>query len=207
MKIRLLASVALMLAAPADAALIFTGVLSPNTTLQLELPGLAVGETTRFYFEWDGGTPDGGSLVNENHWVRTGWDQGILLGRDGDDTSYCEFPVGDAYAGACRGGVHGVTATSSFTSNSIEAFFTVPAGYNRCDVVTVGDCAEEWSTRRPSQLMADFVGPQPTSYRIEWGIANAVPEPSTWAMMLLGFGGMGFAIRRTKRTNTAFATA
>jgi hypothetical protein len=32
----------------------------------------------------------------------------------------------------------------------------------------------------------------------------AVPEPSTWAMMLLGFAGLGFAFRRT-RHKTAFA--
>ena len=28
---------------------------------------------------------------------------------------------------------------------------------------------------------------------------TAVPEPSTWALMLLGFGGMGVAMRRTRR--------
>jgi len=28
---------------------------------------------------------------------------------------------------------------------------------------------------------------------------GGVPEPSTWAMMLLGFGAMGFALRRRKR--------
>jgi hypothetical protein len=28
----------------------------------------------------------------------------------------------------------------------------------------------------------------------------AVPEPGTWAMMLLGFGGMGVAMRRRRRT-------
>jgi hypothetical protein len=28
---------------------------------------------------------------------------------------------------------------------------------------------------------------------------NAVPEPATWAMMLLGFGAMGFAARRNRR--------
>ena len=27
----------------------------------------------------------------------------------------------------------------------------------------------------------------------------AVPEPSTWALMLLGFGGIGFALRRRRR--------
>jgi hypothetical protein len=30
--------------------------------------------------------------------------------------------------------------------------------------------------------------------------AAAVPEPATWAMMLLGFGAMGFAITRRRRT-------
>jgi hypothetical protein len=32
----------------------------------------------------------------------------------------------------------------------------------------------------------------------------AVPEPATWAMMLLGFGGIGFAMRR-RRTGMALA--
>jgi hypothetical protein len=33
-----------------------------------------------------------------------------------------------------------------------------------------------------------------------------VPEPSTWALMVLGFGGLGFAAyRRTKRSAAAFA--
>jgi hypothetical protein len=34
---------------------------------------------------------------------------------------------------------------------------------------------------------------------------GAVPEPSTWAMMLIGFGGIGFAMRRQKKD--ALATA
>jgi len=28
---------------------------------------------------------------------------------------------------------------------------------------------------------------------------GAVPEPATWAMMLLGFGAVGFAMRRRQR--------
>jgi hypothetical protein len=27
---------------------------------------------------------------------------------------------------------------------------------------------------------------------------NAIPEPSTWAMMLIGFAGLGFAFRRSR---------
>lgn len=34
-------------------------------------------------------------------------------------------------------------------------------------------------------------------------VDNAVPEPGTWAMMLLGFGAVGFAIRRRKTTSAA----
>jgi hypothetical protein len=33
------------------------------------------------------------------------------------------------------------------------------------------------------------------------GGTGAVPEPSTWAMMLLGFGGMGMAMRRRRRAS------
>jgi hypothetical protein len=29
--------------------------------------------------------------------------------------------------------------------------------------------------------------------------AAGVPEPSTWAMMLLGFAGLGFAFRQSRR--------
>jgi hypothetical protein len=34
------------------------------------------------------------------------------------------------------------------------------------------------------------------------GTAGAVPEPATWAMMLVGFGAVGFAMRRRKNVNT-----
>jgi hypothetical protein len=38
-------------------------------------------------------------------------------------------------------------------------------------------------------------------------IAAAVPEPSTWAMMILGFLGLGFMAYRRKRTSTALSVA
>ena len=31
-------------------------------------------------------------------------------------------------------------------------------------------------------------------------VSGAVPEPATWAMLMLGFGIMGYALRRTRRT-------
>ena len=45
----------------------------------------------------------------------------------------------------------------------------------------------------------------PTAFRID-GFAGAVPEPSTWAMMILGFVGVGFiAYRRKSRMALNFA--
>lgn len=35
--------------------------------------------------------------------------------------------------------------------------------------------------------------------------AAAVPEPGTWAMMLIGFGGIGATMRRRRRRQVAFA--
>jgi hypothetical protein len=37
------------------------------------------------------------------------------------------------------------------------------------------------------------------------GIAASTPEPSTWAMMILGFAGLGFAGYRASRKATAIA--
>ena len=39
-----------------------------------------------------------------------------------------------------------------------------------------------------------------------FGVVSAVPEPGTWAMMLLGFGAIGFSVRR-KRTSTLMQVA
>lgn len=36
-------------------------------------------------------------------------------------------------------------------------------------------------------------------------IASGVPEPATWAMMIIGFGGVGYAVRRSRRQGLALA--
>lgn len=37
---------------------------------------------------------------------------------------------------------------------------------------------------------------------ITFAAASAVPEPATWGLMILGFGGVGFVLRRRARTRT-----
>lgn len=39
----------------------------------------------------------------------------------------------------------------------------------------------------------------PSGFGVGTFTISAVPEPSTWAMMLLGFAGLGFAFRRSRR--------
>jgi hypothetical protein len=39
----------------------------------------------------------------------------------------------------------------------------------------------------------------PSGFLVEISAASAVPEPSTWAMMLLGFAGLGFAFGQSRR--------
>jgi hypothetical protein len=36
---------------------------------------------------------------------------------------------------------------------------------------------------------------------------NAIPEPATWGMMLLGFAGMGMVIRRSRRSGALMQIA
>jgi len=45
-----------------------------------------------------------------------------------------------------------------------------------------------------------------TDYNIAWdNLESAVPEPSSWMMMIGGFGVVGGAMRRRQRTNVSFA--
>lgn len=54
----------------------------------------------------------------------------------------------------------------------------------------------------PGTYVYNFgTGASADSFTVQIGpLAAAVPEPGTWAMMLLGFGGMGVALRRRRQT-------
>jgi hypothetical protein len=41
--------------------------------------------------------------------------------------------------------------------------------------------------------------PHELSHLVFFGSVSAVPEPSTWAMMILGFGAVGWSLRRQRR--------
>jgi hypothetical protein len=54
-------------------------------------------------------------------------------------------------------------------------------------------------------LTASGVG---DGFGFDFGVGGAVPEPSTWAMMLLGFAGLGYAgYRRARKASAAIVAA
>jgi PEP-CTERM motif len=54
-----------------------------------------------------------------------------------------------------------------------------------------------YSALDPNQIAINFIAlASPGTYSVQ--IASPVPEPSTWAMMLLGFCGLGFMVYRRK---------
>lgn len=81
----------------------------------------------------------------------------------------------------------------------------VPVGYVSGSVLSD-------SATYDNQTLATL-GATPGSYKWTWGSGanqnftldvNAVPEPSTWAMMLVGFAGLGYAgYRRARGTGAA----
>jgi PEP-CTERM motif len=101
-----------------------------------------------------------------------------------------------------------IPRSSSGDAVSIQpnGFIFVPEGY------VSGSALSDSSTYEFTSLVS--LGVTPGVYTWTWGsgaeadsftlIAGNVPEPSTWAMMLLGFAGLGFAgYRRSRRAATA----
>jgi hypothetical protein len=63
-----------------------------------------------------------------------------------------------------------------------------------------------WAAWDPS-FKIDWVGTQNNYDLVSQPIpvnTGAVPEPATWAMMLMGFGAVGFSMRRARKTGRRF---
>lgn len=89
------------------------------------------------------------------------------------------------------------TATQDFTAPVRGSTFWNPWGHYSETFVATGTSA----TFQVKDLAAEFPGGYDLgldSFSIQTG-SGAVPEPATWAMMLLGFGAIGMAVRRGRK--------
>ena len=93
----------------------------------------------------------------------------------------------------------GGLANITFTSVSLDG--------NAFTKTSTDPGPETWALLSPIALsngthtinvMGTLTGPN-GAYSGTLNVANAVPEPATWAMMLVGFAGVGFALRRRRR--------
>ena len=92
----------------------------------------------------------------------------------------------DAFNGTFEGGA---TPTGTPGISDTEWLFTILGGTGRFEGAsgTFEGIGVTDATIRPALVSIDFVGNV---------VAPAIPEPATWALMLLGFGGAGIALRR-----------
>lgn len=132
---------------------------------------------------------------------------GITRLNDGSSTSsyalwspanqYCSTPTAcvvlSTFTGPGRlGGTNGLSLKAGgFTSGAPTGLFDVPTSANLCDRVTICEGAFSFTT-----LDENFFGSvKLSSLSLTQG---AVPEPATWMMMILGFGAIGYAMRRKR---------
>lgn len=96
--------------------------------------------------------------------------------------------VGSTLVPNSGGGVtnNGYASFTPFTVNGLSLFFT--SGTNVLQIVDENDGAGYGVNLTNMSLTADKLSSTP--------VAGAVPEPATWAMMLLGFGAIGVSMRR-----------
>lgn len=105
------------------------------------------------------------------------------------------LPLGQSISGS----INGTTATYSSSHYDILAYDVKASNQNALYQIMPGVLSGSLDSsgilnhggQIPAISHADFFGVA----------AGGVPEPATWAMMLLGFGGIGFSLRRRSQSS------
>jgi hypothetical protein len=114
----------------------------------------------------------------------------------------------------------GVGSANASTSNFLN-FHSFQDQHANVAVHADGFTNPPWTVAAGSERSTDFIAngfprvaftdPGPaangTGRLNDLVVTSAVPEPATWAMMLVGFGGLGAAMRTSRRAKAAAATA
>jgi hypothetical protein len=177
----------------------------PLTIYFAVVTGQADPKVTDWSFDGEPTIPFGGSLSNEGTWTPT------ASGTSKDLYSF----VG---CGGCDGSINksnvdaiettlGLGPTPTFNVFNL----VLPVGFSsNTDFVTVDGLFSLGTLIAP--LAEDVAGKKTTFYDTSWTNTGAVnvsaPEPSTWAMMLIGFAGLGFVgYRKAHSARTALPAA
>ncbi len=123
----------------------------------------------------------------------TGWE--FERNSDGTWSVYSEITGGQNHAGSHTGGGGGGCGGGGGGGGSGDGDLT-SGSVSTIDVSSGGDDFEI------TRINDDTSGPNGGSQ-----LTLGVPEPATWAMMLLGFGGMGAILRNRRRSLSGIETA
>lgn len=149
------------------------------------------------------GTPSlaSGNLLHAFGSTYTGW-----LSENGDPSFFMNFSTAISSISVTFAGVSTGPDTRIFAYNGNTLLATI-AG----PTTTTGQFTLSYSAASITRVAVaagsynDWVGVDNVVFT-QVGATPAVPEPATWAMMLVGFGGMGAAMRyRRRKQSVSFA--
>jgi hypothetical protein len=110
---------------------------------------------------------------------------------------------------------NGHTATfdpSAIPDNALGDLFGAPGGYQNSEKISFGFLDPTYNKNVSDTFHITFTvngladGPLSVTNTVVLGAGATVPEPASWALMILGFGGAGAALRRSRKAS-AVATA
>ena len=119
-------------------------------------------------------------------------------------TGGISYTVSFDLAGSARGDANFVdvsfgTSLATFLLNSSDPFAT--------HILAFTPGADGNYTLSFANAGGDNLGAILDDVVVNSGSSGAVPEPSTWALMLVGFGAVGFVLRRRRQTEPTFRRA
>lgn len=199
----LLAATAFVGASAANAAATFT--FNGGTG------GLGAGETS--FASFDGGAATNGGVTGTNFVIQSGTNTSgadPAVGNQGDP--YLSVLGGGTANFVFTGGISqlGLDYGSADAYNTFVLHFATGPDQTVTGTQIVASADGNQTQPRTNGRLTFFAGSGPAITGLtltssqnsletdNYGVIGAVPEPSTWAMMLLGFGAAGVAMRRRK---------
>jgi PEP-CTERM motif len=121
----------------------------------------------------------------------------FLTTSNGTITGYV-YTSATADPDGCGANCVGYGRTSPPYFGGLQLTFMNPLGSSAPDPIVGGEGGPSWEN------LSYTIGGPPIRYLAN-GVATPVPEPATWAMMLLGFASLSFAGYRAQRRTAAAA--
>ncbi len=125
------------------------------------------------------------------------------LGENGDPSFAINFAGGISNFSATFAGVSTGADVSIYAYNGATLIGTVNGSSTGQFVLSFAAANITKVAVRPGTFN-DWVGVDNITYTPN-AVGGAVPEPESWALMLVGFGAMGVAVRRARRVTVSYA--